>query len=85
MLNVEYSRLVETYENVESTQSTLEKTSILAELFEKSEEELEDTVLLAMGRPFPYWKDLDLGISSKTMVDIIVEATGRSEEEVTQA
>jgi len=85
MLNVEYSRLVETYENVESTQSTLEKTSILAELFEKSEEELEDTVLLAMGRPFPYWKDLDLGISSKTMVDIIVEATGRSEDEVTQA
>lgn len=77
-----YSRLVETYRELEATQSTLEKTSILAELFEEAGDELPDVVLLSMGRPFPAWKDLDLGISSKTMVSIISEATGRSEQQV---
>ncbi len=79
---MEYSRLVETYQELESTQSTLEKTSILAGLFKEAEDDLPQVVLLSMGRPFPSWKDLDLGISSKTMVDIISEATGISGSEV---
>lgn len=79
---MEYSRLVEAYEELEATQSTLEKTDILAELFEESGEELEHLVLLSMGRAFPYWKDLDLGISSKTMVKILEEASGASESEI---
>ena len=81
---MEYSKLVEVYEKLDATQSNLEKTSIIADFFSEHPDELEDTVLLCMGRAFPYWKDLDLGISSKTMVDIIVEATGRSEDEVTE-
>jgi len=79
---MEYSKLVEYYERLEATQATLEKTSILAELYSENQENLEDLVLLSMGRPFPDWKDLDLGVSSKTMVDIIKEATGRSESEI---
>lgn len=82
---MEYSRLVETYQQLEDTQSTLEKTSILADFFEKSGEELPKVVLLAMGRAFPSWQDLDLGISSKTMVDIIREATGKTESEIETA
>ncbi len=82
---MKYSKLVETYQKLEKTQSTLEKTSILAELFSESEENIEEVVLLAMGRPFPKWKDLDLGISSRTMVDIISQATGKSESEVEKA
>jgi len=35
-----------------------------------------------MGRAFPAWKDLDLGISSKTMLDIIKEATGKPDSEI---
>lgn len=81
---MEYSKLVDTYQQLESTQATLEKTSMLAELFEEADDELNNVVLLAMGRPFPAWKDLNLGISSKTMVDIIKEATGRSESEIEQ-
>lgn len=84
-LVVKYSRLVETYEKLEQTQATLEKTDILAELFDDAGEELEDVVLLSMGRAFPYWKDLDLGISSRTMVDIIREASGKTEGEIEQA
>lgn len=81
---MEYSKLVEKYQELEKTQSTLEKTSILAELFKESDR-IEETVLLAIGRPFPAWKDLDLGISSRTMVDIISEATGRTEKDVEEA
>ncbi len=79
---MEYSKLVEAYRELEGTQATLEKTSILAELFKEAGNELPDVVLLSMGRAFPAWKDLDLGISSKTMVAIISEATGRSEDEI---
>lgn len=79
---MEYSKLVETYRELGDTQSTLEKTSILAELYRDAEDELEDVILLSMGRAFPAWKDLDLGISSKTMIDIINEATGKSESEI---
>ncbi|MFB6147816.1 MAG: ATP-dependent DNA ligase, partial [Candidatus Nanohaloarchaea archaeon] len=82
---MEYSRLVETYRKLEATQATLEKTDILSELFEESGEELDEVVLLAMGRAFPSWQDMDLGISSKTMVDIIKEASGKREEEIEEA
>ncbi len=81
---MDYSELVDTYRQLEGTQATLEKTSILAELFGKAGEELEDVVLLSMGRAFPNWKDLELGISSRTMVDIIGEVTGKSDSEIEQ-
>ncbi|MFB6144985.1 MAG: ATP-dependent DNA ligase [Candidatus Nanohaloarchaea archaeon] len=80
---MDYAELVEVYEELEATQSTLEKTSILADFYQRvDEDELGSIVLLSMGRPFPTWKKLDLGISSKTMVDIIAEATGRNEKEI---
>lgn len=79
---MEYSKLVETYQKLGETQSTLEKTSILAELYTEEKDSLEDIILLSMGRAFPAWKDLDLGISSKTMVDVIQQATGKSQSEI---
>lgn len=81
-LNMKYSKIVETYEELESTQSTLKKTDILAELFQEAGDELENVVLLSMGRAFPSWQDLDLGISSRTMVDIIKEASGKTEQKI---
>jgi DNA ligase-1 len=83
--NMEFSKLVPVYQELGSTQSTLEKTSILADFFRENPDELEDLVLLCMGRPFPYWQNLDLGISSNMMVEIIKESTGRSEEEIEEA
>lgn len=82
---MEYSKLVETYRALGETQSTLEKTAILAEFYENAEDELKDIILLSMGRAFPSWKNMDLGISSKTMVDIIKEATGKTESEIEKA
>jgi DNA ligase-1 len=79
---VDFSEIADTFEDLESTQSNLEKTSILAELFKDSEEELPEVVLLATGEPFPEWKNMDLGVSSKTLVKIISKATGRGEDEI---
>lgn len=82
---VKYSKLVDVYRELEQTQSTLEMTDILAEFFSENDEHLEDVILLCMGRSFPYWEDLDLGISSKTMVDILKEVTGKGESEIEEA
>lgn len=81
---MDYSELVDYYERLESTQSTLDKTDILAELFREHEDELGDVVMLSSGRVFPKWRNRETGLSSKTMVDIISRATGRSEEDITE-
>jgi len=79
---VEFSKLVEHLEKVENTQASLEKIDILSSLYSESEDHLEDVVMLSLGRISPAWQDLDLGISSKSVVDIIAMASGRKEEEV---
>lgn len=83
MFNVKFSELSDSFERLESTQKTLEKTDILAELYSKSGDDLQDVVLLTKGQPFPSWKNIDLGVSSKTLVKIISRATGRSDDEIT--
>ncbi|MFB6241663.1 MAG: ATP-dependent DNA ligase [Candidatus Nanosalina sp.] len=79
---MDFSEIAETFEDLESTQKNLEKTSILAELFEEADDELPEVVLLASGEPFPEWKNMDLGVSSKTLVKIISKATGRQDSEI---
>ncbi|MFT4892747.1 MAG: DNA ligase-1 [Candidatus Nanohaloarchaea archaeon] len=79
---MDYTKIVEVYEQLEETQSTLEMTSVIAKFFSENEEQLEEVILLCMGRSFPYWKDLDLGISSKTVVDILQEVTGKTSSEI---
>ncbi len=79
---MEFSKLVEHLEKVENTQASLEKIDILSSLYSESEDHLEDVVMLSLGRISPAWQDLDLGISSKSVVDIIAMASGRKEEEV---
>ncbi len=83
---MQYSRLVDAYQELEATQSTDEKSSILADLFREADP-AEVAVLghLAMGRAFPAWQDLDMGIGSKLMVRAIARATGNSEEAVEDA
>lgn len=79
---MKYSKLVETYQELDSTQATLEKTDILAELFEESGEDLDYVVLLALGRIYPEWMEPEIGVSSQTMVDVIHQATGRGKDEI---
>ena len=81
---MKFSKVAETFEKLDQTQKTLEKTDILAGLYGEAGEELPDVVLLCTGQPFPSWKNMDLGVSSKTLVKIISKATGRSEDEITE-
>ena len=81
---MEFSEVSDSFEELESTQKTLEKTRILAELFSGSGEDLQKVVLLSTGQPFPSWKNMDLGVSSKTLVKVISRATGKSEDEITR-
>jgi DNA ligase-1 len=79
---VKYSKLADTYHQLESTQKTLEKTDILAKLFQESGEDLKYTVLLARGKIYPDWDERDIGMSSRMMQDVIAEATGYKPEKV---
>ena len=79
---MKFSKLVEHLKKVESTQASLEKIDFLSQLYSESGENLENVVMLSLGRISPAWKDLDLGISSKSLVDIIAKASGRKEKEV---
>lgn len=83
---MDYSRLADCYEELEATQSTLEKAHILAGLFREADaDELEILAHLVMGRAFPAWKDLDLGVGDKLMVKAIARTTGISEDAVEDA
>ena len=79
---MKYSELADTYQQLESTQKTLEKTDILAQLFQESGDDLKYTVLLARGKIYPDWDERDIGMSSRMTQDVIAEATGYSEEKV---
>ncbi len=83
---MEYERLVAAYTALEGTQSTLEKADILADLFrDATPDELELLGHLVMGRPFPAWTDLEMGVGDRTMVKAIATATGESAETVEDA
>jgi len=80
---MKYSDLVSVYDRLEATQSKLEKTKILAELFEKTEEkDLEKVVLLSTGEVFPPYSSQEIGIASKIMIKSISKATGVSQKYV---
>ena len=79
---MEVSEIIKYLEKVESTQANLEKTEHLSELYAEAGNDLEDVVMLSLGRISPKWEDLDLGVSSKTLVKIISKASGRKEREV---
>lgn len=79
---MQYQEIAETFEKLEGTQKTLEKTEELAQLYGNSEEQLPEVVLLTTGTPIPRWEDIDLGVSSKTVIKIISEATGHKEKEI---
>ena len=73
---MEYSQLVECYDRLDATPSTLEKTAILAELFADAGDLLGELTGLARGRVFASWEPDDLGVSSSLTVRALSDATG---------
>jgi len=83
MTRMEYLILAETYEKLEAVSSKLEKTRIVAELLSKTPSELlPKVVLLCLGRVFPPYYQLELGVATQMMIRAISKATGFSTNEI---
>jgi DNA ligase 1 len=83
---MEYLKLVELYEAMDSTTKRLEKTAILSDFLkmvgEEDPENLPDVTLLSLGRIFPTWSEEELGIGSKLLMKAISLVVGVTTEEV---
>lgn len=79
-----YRDLAATYNAVERTSSTLEKTSRFSELLVRaSADEIEHVIALTTGKLHPDWKDKpETGIAEKVAVQMVAAAAGVSESEV---
>ncbi|MBX0296149.1 ATP-dependent DNA ligase [Haloarcula nitratireducens] len=79
---MEYRQLVATYDRLDATASTIEKTEILAAAFDDAGELLPELTQLARGRLFAPWEPDDLGVSSSLTARAIANATGVAHEQV---
>ncbi|WP_336364825.1 ATP-dependent DNA ligase [Halalkalicoccus salilacus] len=79
---MEYRRLVEIYDRLDATSSTLEKTDILADAFVDAGELLPEFTQLARGRLFASWENDDLGVSSSLTAQAIANATGIDSDQI---
>ncbi len=72
-----YEKLVELYQELESTTKRLEKTFLIAKFLSKcQEEDLESVILLLQGRVFPEWDPREIGIASKLIIRALSRITG---------
>lgn len=80
---MEYRELVDWYEELEATSSTLELTEILADGFQAADAELlPSLVLLCRGNIFADWEPAELGVSSSLTTEAITKATGITEDQL---
>ena len=80
---MQYSKLVEIYEKLESTTKRLHHVYIISEFLKNvSVEELGTTILLLEGRIFPRWDEREIGMASKMMLKAIGVASGESKERI---
>ncbi len=76
---MEYSKLAERYEKLESVPSKLAKTDIIAEFLRQvPSRELPEIVSLLQGRVFPTSSEYELGVATQMMIKAISKASGFS-------
>lgn len=74
---MDYSKLVEVYEQLNRTTKRLEKTYIISEfLKEVSLDDMEHVMLLLEGRIFPNYDAREIGVASRLMLKSLSAATG---------
>ncbi|WP_122090957.1 ATP-dependent DNA ligase [Halalkalicoccus subterraneus] len=79
---MEYRRLVEMYDHLDATSSTLEKTDIVADAFGEAGDLLPEFTQLARGRLFASWEHDELGVSSSLTAQAITNATGVNNDQI---
>jgi DNA ligase-1 len=80
---MQYSKLADVYDALESTTKRLGHVHIISEfLKDVSIVDLGTTILLMEGRVFPRWDEREIGMASKMMLKAISVASGESKERV---
>ena len=80
---MEYSDLVEVYEQLDSTTKRLEKTFFLASfLIKVPKDDLPHVMLLIEGKAYPDWDQRKIGVASQLMLKAIAQASGNSANKV---
>ena len=75
--SMEYSKLVDIYEQLNKTTKRLEKTHIISEfLRDVSLDDIEHVMLLLEGRVFPNFDAREIGVASRLMLKSLSVATG---------
>ena len=78
-----YRELAELYNSLDSTNSRLKKTYLLAKFIPKiKESDLKPVLLLIQGRVFPEWESKKIGVAGKLVAKSIAKSMGHSESEV---
>jgi len=77
---MEFALLCSTFEALENTSSRLEKTDIVANLLKtSSKDELPIIVQLMLGKVFPSWSTIKMGVGEKLLVRAASDISGISE------
>lgn len=80
---MDYSKLVEVYEQLNKTTKRLEKTRIISEfLKDVGVDDMEHVMLLLEGRVFPNYDAREIGVASRLMLKSLSIATGISVDKI---
>ena len=80
---MDYSRLVEVYEQLNKTTKRLEKTHIISEFLKYVDiDDIEHVMLLLEGRIFPSYDAREIGVASRLMLKSLSTATGISIDKI---
>ncbi len=80
---MDYLKLVEFYEKLDSTTKRLEKTYIVSELLKETKlDDLKQVIYLLQGRVFPAYDPRELGVATRLIIKAIAQSTGSSVEHI---
>ena len=76
-------RFANTGEAVAATTKKLQKTAIVADFFKScTTDEAAASAVFLCGRPFPAWEEATLQVGGRSLWQVVVELSGRSESEM---
>src|SRR5438132_13476210 len=78
-----YSRMVETYEEIEATTKRLEITKLLVDLLKETPSEIVDKVVyLTQGKLYPDYLGIEIGIAEKLAFKALAIVTAAKESRI---
>jgi DNA ligase 1 len=83
---MEFAALASLFDELSAYSSRLKKTDIIAVfLRQASEDDIEIVCTFLTGRIFPAWDTRDIGIAGKTLVKVLANISGKSDEEIVES